>query len=157
MEPFRTLTSLAAPLDRTNVDTDQIIPKQFLKRIERTGYGDFLFFDWRRKRVVLTNLLKLLEQLDESASGLHGVAREQQIERPIDGNADFTFERGDAREVVRSPQPPRRETGNLESADHRDRAPFSEIRHLTDHREGERSQSAGCREHDRVGYGTCVS
>jgi 3-isopropylmalate/(R)-2-methylmalate dehydratase small subunit len=48
MEPFRTLTSTAAPLDRTNVDTDQIIPKQFLKRIERTGYGDFLFFDWRR-------------------------------------------------------------------------------------------------------------
>ena len=48
MEPFRTLTALAAPLDRTNVDTDQIIPKQFLKRIERTGYGDFLFFDWRR-------------------------------------------------------------------------------------------------------------
>jgi 3-isopropylmalate/(R)-2-methylmalate dehydratase small subunit len=48
MEPFKTLTALAAPLDRTNVDTDQIIPKQFLKRIERTGYGDFLFFDWRR-------------------------------------------------------------------------------------------------------------
>src|ERR1039457_4555485 len=48
MEPFRTLTSVALPLDRTNVDTDQIIPKQFLKRIERTGYGDFLFFDWRR-------------------------------------------------------------------------------------------------------------
>src|ERR1700751_2318301 len=48
MQPFRTLTSLAAPLDRTNVDTDQIIPKQFLKRIERTGYGDFLFFDWRQ-------------------------------------------------------------------------------------------------------------
>ena len=48
MEPFRTLTSLAAPLDHSNVDTDQIIPKQFLKRIERTGYGDFLFFDWRR-------------------------------------------------------------------------------------------------------------
>jgi 3-isopropylmalate/(R)-2-methylmalate dehydratase small subunit len=48
MEPFKTLTSLAAPLNRTNVDTDQIIPKQFLKRIERTGYGDFLFFDWRQ-------------------------------------------------------------------------------------------------------------
>ena len=48
MQPFRTLTSLAAPLDRVNVDTDQIIPKQFLKRIERTGYGEFLFFDWRR-------------------------------------------------------------------------------------------------------------
>ena len=48
MQPFNTLTSLVAPLDRTNVDTDQIIPKQFLKRIERTGYGDFLFFDWRQ-------------------------------------------------------------------------------------------------------------
>ena len=48
MHPFRKLTALAAPLDRTNVDTDQIIPKQFLKRIERTGYGEFLFFDWRR-------------------------------------------------------------------------------------------------------------
>jgi 3-isopropylmalate/(R)-2-methylmalate dehydratase small subunit len=48
MEAFHTLTSLAAPLDRTNVDTDQIIPKQFMKRIERTGYGDFLFFDWRQ-------------------------------------------------------------------------------------------------------------
>lgn len=48
MQPFRTLTSLAMPLDRANVDTDQIIPKQFLKRIERTGYGDFLFFDWRQ-------------------------------------------------------------------------------------------------------------
>ncbi len=49
MKPFRALTSLAAPLDAVNVDTDQIIPKQFLKRIERTGYGEFLFFDWRLK------------------------------------------------------------------------------------------------------------
>ena len=48
MEPFKTITSLAAPLDRVNVDTDQIIPKQFLKRIERSGYGEFLFYDWRR-------------------------------------------------------------------------------------------------------------
>jgi 3-isopropylmalate/(R)-2-methylmalate dehydratase small subunit len=39
---------LVAPLDRPNVDTDQIIPKQFLKRIERTGFGEFLFYDWRR-------------------------------------------------------------------------------------------------------------
>jgi len=38
-----------APLDRADVDTDQIIPKQFLKRIERTGYGPFLFFDWRQE------------------------------------------------------------------------------------------------------------
>jgi len=48
MQSFRTLTSNALPLDRVNVDTDQIIPKQFLKRIERTGYGEFLFFDWRQ-------------------------------------------------------------------------------------------------------------
>jgi 3-isopropylmalate/(R)-2-methylmalate dehydratase small subunit len=48
MEPIRTLTSTAAPLPLPNIDTDQIIPKQFLKRIERTGYGEFLFYDWRR-------------------------------------------------------------------------------------------------------------
>jgi 3-isopropylmalate/(R)-2-methylmalate dehydratase small subunit len=48
MEAFRIHTGLVAPLDRNNVDTDQIIPKQFLKRIERTGFGEFLFFDWRR-------------------------------------------------------------------------------------------------------------
>ena len=47
MEPFRTHSGLAAVLDRINVDTDQIIPKQFLKRIERTGFGEFLFHDWR--------------------------------------------------------------------------------------------------------------
>ncbi len=47
MEPFTTLTGIVAPLESLNVDTDQIIPKQFLKRIERTGYGEFLFFDWR--------------------------------------------------------------------------------------------------------------
>jgi 3-isopropylmalate/(R)-2-methylmalate dehydratase small subunit len=49
MDKFVTLTGIAAPLDRPNVDTDQIIPKQFLKRIERTGFGKFLFFDWRFK------------------------------------------------------------------------------------------------------------
>ena len=48
MEPINILTSTAAPLPLPNIDTDQIIPKQFLKRIERTGYGDFLFYDWRR-------------------------------------------------------------------------------------------------------------
>ena len=47
MEPFRKLTGGVAPLDRVNVDTDQIIPKQFLKRIERTGFGQFAFYDWR--------------------------------------------------------------------------------------------------------------
>lgn len=47
MEPFSKLHGIVSPLDRVNVDTDQIIPKQFLKRIDRTGYGQFLFFDWR--------------------------------------------------------------------------------------------------------------
>jgi len=47
MQPFRIHTGIVVPLDRVNVDTDQIIPKQFLKRIERTGFGEFLFYDWR--------------------------------------------------------------------------------------------------------------
>jgi 3-isopropylmalate/(R)-2-methylmalate dehydratase small subunit len=47
MDPFRQHTGLVVTMDRANVDTDQIIPKQFLKRIERTGFGQFLFFDWR--------------------------------------------------------------------------------------------------------------
>jgi len=47
MEKFKTVTSSACPLDMPNVDTDQIIPKNFLKRVERTGFGAFLFNDWR--------------------------------------------------------------------------------------------------------------
>jgi 3-isopropylmalate/(R)-2-methylmalate dehydratase small subunit len=47
MQAFRKHTGRVAPLDRVNVDTDQIIPKQFLKRVERTGFGEFLFYDWR--------------------------------------------------------------------------------------------------------------
>jgi 3-isopropylmalate/(R)-2-methylmalate dehydratase small subunit len=47
MEAFVKHTGLVAPMDRQNVDTDQIMPKQFLKRIERTGFGQFLFNDWR--------------------------------------------------------------------------------------------------------------
>lgn len=47
MQPLRRHTGIVAPIDRVNVDTDQIIPKQFLKRIERTGFGQFLFYDWR--------------------------------------------------------------------------------------------------------------
>ena len=47
MQAFTTHSGIVAALDRANVDTDQIIPKQFLKRIERTGFGQFLFFDWR--------------------------------------------------------------------------------------------------------------
>ncbi|HKP17111.1 MAG TPA: 3-isopropylmalate dehydratase small subunit [Gaiellaceae bacterium] len=48
MKPFRRTTGRVAVLDRADVDTDQIVPKQFLKRIERTGYGEFLFYDWRQ-------------------------------------------------------------------------------------------------------------
>jgi 3-isopropylmalate/(R)-2-methylmalate dehydratase small subunit len=47
MKAFTVHRGLVAPLDRVNVDTDQIIPKQFLKRIEKTGFGEFLFYDWR--------------------------------------------------------------------------------------------------------------
>lgn len=47
MEPFKQFTGIVAPVDRVNVDTDAIIPKQFLKRIERSGFGQFLFFEWR--------------------------------------------------------------------------------------------------------------
>jgi 3-isopropylmalate/(R)-2-methylmalate dehydratase small subunit len=48
VKAFRTVTSKAAVVDRPDVDTDQIMPKQFLKRVERTGFGEFLFFDWRK-------------------------------------------------------------------------------------------------------------
>jgi len=48
VKAFRSVTSTAVVLDRPDVDTDQIIPKQFLKRIERSGFGEFLFFDWRK-------------------------------------------------------------------------------------------------------------
>jgi len=47
MEPYKKHTGRVVTMDRANVDTDQIIPKQFLKRIERTGFGQFLFYDWR--------------------------------------------------------------------------------------------------------------
>lgn len=47
MDPFDKLYGVVTPLNRVNVDTDQVIPKQFLKRVERTGFGEFLFFDWR--------------------------------------------------------------------------------------------------------------
>jgi 3-isopropylmalate/(R)-2-methylmalate dehydratase small subunit len=48
MDPISTIVGTAAPLPRANVDTDQIMPKQFLKRVERTGYGEFVFWDWAR-------------------------------------------------------------------------------------------------------------
>lgn len=49
MQPVKQVTGSATVLDRSDVDTDQIIPKQFLKRVERTGFGEFLFYDWRKE------------------------------------------------------------------------------------------------------------
>jgi 3-isopropylmalate/(R)-2-methylmalate dehydratase small subunit len=49
MEPIKTITGAVSVLDRDDVDTDQIMPKQFLKRVERTGFGEFLFFDWAKE------------------------------------------------------------------------------------------------------------
>ena len=49
MLPFTKHTGVVVPMDRSDVDTDQLVPKQFLKRVERTGFGKFLFFDWRYK------------------------------------------------------------------------------------------------------------
>ena len=61
MEPFTKLEGIVCPLYRANVDTDQIIPKQFLKRIERQGFGQFLFYHWRfdddgKKRKILFSI-----------------------------------------------------------------------------------------------------
>ncbi len=47
MEPFKKIKSIAMPLDKVNVDTDQIVPKQFLKLVQKTGFGQYLFYDWR--------------------------------------------------------------------------------------------------------------
>jgi 3-isopropylmalate/(R)-2-methylmalate dehydratase small subunit len=49
MEPISTISGPVSVLDRSDVDTDQIIPKQFLKRVERTGFGEFLFYDWKQQ------------------------------------------------------------------------------------------------------------
>jgi 3-isopropylmalate/(R)-2-methylmalate dehydratase small subunit len=49
MDPIETITGKVSHLDRANVDTDQIMPKQFLKRVERTGFGEFLFYDWAKE------------------------------------------------------------------------------------------------------------
>ncbi len=55
MKAVKQVSGNAFPLNRADVDTDQIIPKQFLKRIERTGYGEFAFFDWRKDKDFITN------------------------------------------------------------------------------------------------------
>jgi 3-isopropylmalate/(R)-2-methylmalate dehydratase small subunit len=55
MEPFRSITGRALPIDRSDVDTDQIIPAEYLKRIERTGFGPFLFAEWRKDPSFILN------------------------------------------------------------------------------------------------------
>jgi 3-isopropylmalate/(R)-2-methylmalate dehydratase small subunit len=65
MQPFRKHTGVAVPLDKVNVDTDQIIPKQFLKRIERTGFGEFLFYDWRFSGDEKQNGKELRKKIDD--------------------------------------------------------------------------------------------
>jgi 3-isopropylmalate/(R)-2-methylmalate dehydratase small subunit len=68
MQPFQVHKGRVAPLYRANVDTDQIIPKQFLKRIERTGFGEFLFYDWRSKDGIADASFALNQQRYAGAS-----------------------------------------------------------------------------------------
>jgi len=70
MQPFRKHQGRVAPLYRANVDTDQIIPKQFLKRIERTGFGEFLFFDWRRGKDGQVDPAFVLNQPDYAGASI---------------------------------------------------------------------------------------
>ena len=70
MNPFTVHTGVVAAMDRANVDTDQIIPKQFLKRIERTGFGEFLFFDWRFLEDSLPNPDFELNQPDATGASI---------------------------------------------------------------------------------------
>ncbi len=69
MEPFKKISSIVTPLDRVNVDTDQIVPKQFLKLVQRTGFGKFLFYNWRfdadgkpKKDFILKTVLEQFDQ-----------------------------------------------------------------------------------------------
>ncbi len=70
MQPFRKHTGKVAPLYRTNIDTDQIIPKQFLKHIERTGFGEFLFNDWRKSAEGIPNPSFVLNQPQYSGASI---------------------------------------------------------------------------------------
>src|SRR5450432_1530544 len=70
MQPFRTHAGKVAPLYRANIDTDQIIPKQFLKRIERTGFGEFLFNDWRRSAEGVPDAAFVLNQPQYSGASI---------------------------------------------------------------------------------------
>ena len=75
MESFTKHTGIVAPLDRADVDTDQIIPKQFLKRVERTGYGEYLFWDWRMNSDGTERLNFVLNKVEYAGASIL-VARE---------------------------------------------------------------------------------
>jgi 3-isopropylmalate/(R)-2-methylmalate dehydratase small subunit len=70
MQPFRKHKGKVAPLYRANIDTDQIIPKQFLKKIEKTGFGEFLFNDWRRSAQGKPDPAFVLNQPQYSAASI---------------------------------------------------------------------------------------
>jgi len=95
MQPFRKHTGKVAPLYRANIDTDQIIPKQFLKRIEKTGFGEFLFNDWRRTAEGTPQAEFVLNQPRYSGSSILVAARNfgcgSSREHAVWALADFGF------------------------------------------------------------------
>ena len=95
MQPFRKHTGKVAPLYRANIDTDQIIPKQFLKRIEKTGFGDFLFNDWRSSADGTSNPEFVLNQPRYAGASILVAARNfgcgSSREHAVWALADFGF------------------------------------------------------------------
>jgi 3-isopropylmalate/(R)-2-methylmalate dehydratase small subunit len=95
MQPFRKHKGKVAPLYRANVDTDQIIPKQFLKKIEKTGFGEFLFNDWRRSAQGVANPSFVLNQPKYSGASILVAAKNfgcgSSREHAVWALADFGF------------------------------------------------------------------
>lgn len=95
MQPFRNHKGKVAPLYRANVDTDQIIPKQFLKKIEKTGFGEFLFNDWRRSAQGVADPSFVLNQPKYSAASILVAAKNfgcgSSREHAVWALADFGF------------------------------------------------------------------
>ena len=95
MQPFRKHTGNVAPLYRANVDTDQIIPKQFLKKIEKTGFGEFLFNDWRRSAQGIADSSFVLNQPKYSGASVLVAAKNfgcgSSREHAVWALADFGF------------------------------------------------------------------
>src|SRR3982074_1586481 len=95
MQPFRKHTGVVVPLDKVNVDTDQIIPKQFLKKIEKTGFGEFLFNDWRRSAQGVADPSFVLNQPKYSGASILVAAKNfgcgSSREHAVWALADFGF------------------------------------------------------------------